>query len=57
MLDAVDFPPYSTKPEIERIYKVQDRLEAEAKAALREGRLPPRPKVMALIEAAKRGEE
>lgn len=57
VLDSVDFPPYSTKPEIERIYQVGDRLEEEAKAALREGRLPPRPKIMALIEAAKRGEE
>jgi len=57
VLDSVDFPPYSTEPEIERIYQVGDRLEEEAKAALREGRLPPRPKIMALIEAAKRGEE
>ena len=56
VLDSVDFPPYSTKPEIERIYQVGDRLEEEAKAALREGRLPPRPKIMALIEAAKRGD-
>jgi len=56
VLDSVDFPPYSTEPEFERIYQVGDRLEEEAKAALREGRLPPRPKIMALIEAAKRGD-
>jgi hypothetical protein len=57
VLDAVDFPPYSGDPEIKRIYKLKDRLKSEAQAALAEGRLPPRPKIMALIEAAKRGEE
>jgi len=53
VLDAVDFPPYSQDPEIKRIYALKKRLKSEAQAALREGRLPERPRIMALIEAAK----
>lgn len=52
VLDAVDIPL-----EPARRYQLEQRLKSEAQAALREGRLPERPKIMALIEAAKRGEE
>jgi len=52
VLDAVDIPLESTHR-----YRFEKRLKSEAQAALREGRLPERPKMMALIEAAIRGEE
>ncbi len=53
VLDSVDMESLSSKQRL----KLKTRLKSEAQAALREGRLPERPKIMALIEAAKRGEE
>lgn len=52
VLDAVDIPL-----EPKQRYQLEQQLKSEAQTALAEGRLPPRPKIMALIEAAKRGEE
>lgn len=53
VLDSVDMESLSSKQWL----KLKTRLKSEAQAALREGRLPERPKIMALIEAAKRGED
>ena len=53
VLDSVDMDSLSLH---ERLV-LKDRLKSEAQTALAQGRLPPRPKIMAMIEAAKRGEE
>jgi len=53
VLDAVDMENLSSHERLE----LKKRLKSEAQAALREGRLPERPKILALIEAAKRGAE
>ena len=53
VLDSVDMDSLTSHQRV----VLKKRLKSEAKAALREGRLPPRPKIMALIEAAKREEE
>jgi len=53
VLDSVDLDSLTSH----QCVVLKARLEAEARTMLGDGRLPPRPKIMALIEAVKRGDK